>query len=212
MKRQQEQLERLQILLEQGGEVYAEEAGTVQKIAIAVGDRTTDGACLYYYRNDDNQILEATLPKEDAENIALGNTQTLRLLRNDNTYLETKEAIDYRQNDGNGQVVLRWYLDTADNKIGQSVSVYHPSQTGVYDTCIPNESLYQDPTAGTYVYTAEQREGILGIQWVARRIYVTVVDRDQNMSAIKSASIGQDTQIITQYDKPVTDGAPLRIM
>jgi multidrug efflux pump subunit AcrA (membrane-fusion protein) len=212
MEWQQEQIERLQILLDRGGEVYAEEAGTVQNLALSVGDRTTDGACLFYYRNEDNQILEATLTQEEAENIALGDTQTLRLQRNDHSFTESKEMIDYRQNDGNDLVVLRWYLDAADIKVGQSVSVYHPNQTEFYDTCIPVHALYKDPYAGYYVYVAQERDGILGTQWVARRIYVTLLDQDQNMCAIRSASIHQDTLIITEYDKTLSDGAPVRLV
>jgi multidrug efflux pump subunit AcrA (membrane-fusion protein) len=212
MKWQQEQLLRLQTILDRGGEVYAEEAGTVQNLALSVGERTTDGACLFYYRNEDSQILEATLTQEEAENIALGDTQTLRLQHNDNSFTESKEMIDYRQNAGNDQVILRWYLDTPDIKVGQSVSVFHPSQTEFYDTCIPVNALYNDPYSGYYVYVAQERDGILGTQWVARRIYVILLNQDQNMCAIRSASIHQDTLIITEYDKPLSDSAPVRLV
>jgi multidrug efflux pump subunit AcrA (membrane-fusion protein) len=207
----QEELNQLKALQEAEGILYADDTGTVATIPLSIGDRTGDGACLFYYRQTGNQVLEAVLNPEEAQFIALGDVATLRLQHNDFSISEADEVLDFRQTDDAGQVILRWYLDTPDVLVGQQVKIYHPSQTSFYDTCLPRYCVYQD-IAGSYVYLTEQRESILGIQWYGHKVYVNIIDEDSDSYAIECVSIGEDTQIIAQSDRELADGSPIRIV
>lgn len=59
---------------------------------------------------------------------------------------------------------------------------------------------------------AEEREGILGMEWKVRKVFVTVLDRTDSVAAVESAEITTDTRIITNTTKELNDGDAVRLI
>ena len=56
----------------------------------------------------------------------------------------------------------------------------------------------------------EVRDGILGEQYMAKKVSVTVIDRDEEYAAVQT-SMPSDARIITGTNKYVEDGDRVRL-
>ena len=201
-------LEELMELMEGGGWVYAGDSGRVVDCRLKVGERTADRACILYARSNGEQILEAVFTEEEAKYVSEGQSFEMRDTRSSRG---TAQLVNLEKGD-DGRSYGRLSMEEGQMSIGQRLQLVCELRTNVYDACIPVQCLYQDREESFCIYVAEEREGIMGTEWKVRSIRVEVLDKNDTVAAIRSAEIMGETRIVYVTDKPLSDGAVVRVL
>ena len=111
---------------------------------------------------------------------------------------------------------MMWYGKIQNQKEAKNYSVntiisynYHEKTAGSYEALVPLSVLREEQNAA-YVLAAEVRAGILGDQYTAIKVPVTVLDQDEDYAAVEGA-IGADTLIVSESNKYVEAGDRIRL-
>ncbi len=111
---------------------------------------------------------------------------------------------------------MMWYGKIPNQKEAKNYSVntiisynYHEKTAGSYEALVPLSALREEQNAA-YVLAAEVRTGILGDQYTAIKVPVTVLDQDEDYAAVEGA-IGADTLIVSESNKNVEAGDRIRL-
>lgn len=80
---------------------------------------------------------------------------------------------------------------------------------GYYKTLVSNSAVGQD-SSGYFVYVLKERKGPLGNEFYVERVSVSIGDSDNAKTAILSGINTMD-RVISDSDKPITDGASVMI-
>ena len=94
--------------------------------------------------------------------------------------------------------------------IGQSGDFSISKDAGPYSCCVPLSALYQE-NGKVYVYVTDTENTVLGTVMVARKVEVTVQDRNQTTAALGEGSLSTDQAVIVQADRELKDGSRVRI-
>ena len=116
-------------------------------------------------------------------------------------------SIDNREADGT--IVLNIPLPQNEFSLGQLLSVELNSSSQKYDCCIPRSALNMEGS-GYFVFAVTAEETILGREYTAKKMEVTVLDKNRESVAVEGVSSGQ--MIIVQSDKILSDGNKVRKM
>ena len=81
---------------------------------------------------------------------------------------------------------------------------------GPYSCCVPLSALYQE-NGKVYVYVTDTENTVLGTVMVARKVEVTVQDKNQTTAALGEGSLSTDQAVIVQADRELKDGSRVRI-
>ena len=202
--------------METDGWVIAGAGGQILEIRLAVGEKTPEEACIVYARNDGNQMIEAVFTGAQApyvsldRYIGLGTELSLQAKLAGGGTLRENVEVAYRGPAQEG-LLVRIDREGQDLRIGQAVDLSCRVQTEEYATCVPVSSLYQD-SLGTYVYVAQEQEGILGSQWHVHRVEVTVLDRTDRLAAVSSPEINAESRVVIYATGDLEDGGVVRVV
>ena len=94
--------------------------------------------------------------------------------------------------------------------IGQSGDFSISKDSGPYSCCVPLSALYQE-NGKVYVYVTDTENTVLGTVMVARKVEVTVQDKNQTTAALGEGSLSTDQAVIVQADRELKDGSRVRI-
>lgn len=208
---QQEELKRLQELLAADGWVYAEEAGRVLEVRVSVGSRTQDTASILYAKDSEERIVEVTFSQEDAQHLAEGAILHMEALREDGKHLEQDVHLRYME-DRNGRIYGEISVGGQELRIGQTVSLEYRWQSDIYDICVNKEVMYEDDREITHVYVVEERDGVMGTEWIVRRVNVSLLDENETMAAISGVGIGRETRIVRTVMGDLEEGKVVRVV
>ncbi|MBS6679789.1 MAG: hypothetical protein KH330_19015, partial [Clostridiales bacterium] len=93
---------------------------------------------------------------------------------------------------------------------GTQVSYSIDKQSGSsYEMLIPLGAVRED-AQGTYCLIAESRETVLGTEYRAARVNITVEDKDSTQAAV-TGNLGKDDLIISGSTKDITEGDKVRL-
>ena len=76
-----------------------------------------------------------------------------------------------------------------------------------YDCCLPVSALHSD-NGGDFVYSVEERNTILGLQNIVRKVYVEVVERNNELAALRNYTTG--APVVAATTKSLQEGARVR--
>lgn len=209
---QRKELMRLIRLAENDGWVYSGTAGRVTECRVSVGERTQDGAGILYAADDGEKVIEAVFAKESSRFLTLNAEISLKAILPGGGRISEKAPLNYMEVMEDGDILVELPANDLELVIGQNVELSCRMQTENYMTCIPAVGIHSDEQGGSYVYVAEEREGILGTEWRARKVYVSVLDRTDSVVAVESAEIAAETKIIMNATKELNDGDVVRLV
>lgn len=209
---QEKELARLRELMERDGWIYSEAAGRVTECRLSVGERTQDGAGILYAADDGEKIIEAVFTEGSGSYLTLNAELSLKAILPGGNRINGKVLLSFMEILENGDTLAEMQIEDPEMKIGQNVELSYRVQTDNYGACVPARCVHSDGQGGDYVYVAEEREGILGMEWKVRKVFVTVLDRTDSVAAVESAEITTDTRIITNTTKELNDGDAVRLI
>ena len=102
--------------------------------------------------------------------------------------------------------VLSAALTGSDWQVGKAELTIRLSETE-YDCCLPVSALHSD-NGGDFVYSVEERNTILGLQNIVRKVYVEVVERNNELAALRNYTTG--APVVAATTKSLQEGARVR--
>lgn len=202
----QKEIEKYRGIYRADGQVVSEVDGTVTKINLTAGERTTDGAAVVCADKEIPYQFETVLSKEQKKYVNQGDTVTLKTSQE-----EEELEVDYMEEDGGGSYRAVVYLPQGKGELGMSGTMRRSAASDSYNCCIPVEALHSENGGNRYfVYMVGEREGILGKEYYAQLRYVEVLDQNERYAALADGMLSGGERVITGCDKEITNGAAVR--
>ncbi len=194
-------VETLKKLDEQEGVFCAPQTGTVESLQLMQGQTSGQvGGSISDPEREGYQIRFA-LEAEDAVQDTAGVTVTvMQGAKSESVKINSSVS----QQDGG--VVLSAALTGSDWQVGKAELTIRLSETE-YDCCLPVSALHSD-NGGDFVYSVEERNTILGLQNIVRKVYVEVVERNNELAALRNYTTG--APVVAATTKSLQEGARVR--
>lgn len=212
LKLAKKELEKLQKVQSENGEVKAPEDGVLKSSTIAAGGVTDDTASLMFgwggYR------VKGNLTAEDLSKAETGDEVKIMVPGQGKTLKKNIGEISGNTNQqGEGQTAAGVFYAEMEEKeavYGSEISYEISRQTdSSYKQVIPLSAVRKD-SDGTFCLVAEEEKTVLGNEYRAKRVAVTVVEKDSTSAAITS-SLGQEDKIITGSSKDIAPEDKVRL-
>lgn len=206
------ELEKLQKVQSENGEVKAPEDGVLKSSTIAAGGVTDDTASLMFgwggYR------VKGNLTAEDLSKAETGDEVKIMVPGQGKTLKKNIGEISGNTNQqGEGQTAAGVFYAEMEEKeavYGSEISYEISRQTdSSYKQVIPLSAVRKD-SDGTFCLVAEEEKTVLGNEYRAKQVAVTVVEKDSTSAAITS-SLGQEDKIITGSSKDIAPEDKVRL-
>ena len=193
-------VETLKKLDEQEGVFCAPQTGTVESLQLMQGQTSGQVGGSISDPERGYQIRFA-LEAEDAVQDTAGVTVTvMQGAKSESVKINSSVS----QQDGG--VVLSAALTGSDWQVGKAELTIRLSETE-YDCCLPVSALHSD-NGGDFVYSVEESNTILGLQNIVRKVYVEVVERNNELAALRNYTTG--APVVAATTKSLQEGARVR--
>ncbi len=209
LESQKEQLEKLETWAACDGVVFSQNAGVLEAVGVVEGAITSGTEQIVLQSGQQEicgEIEEASLGliKEGCEVTVFIQGEA------------EEQKIPVEKVGMSKEGKMMWYGKIPNQKEAKNYSVntiisynYHEKTAGSYEALVPLSVLREEQNAA-YVLAAEVRAGILGDQYTAIKVPVTVLDQDEDYAAVEGA-IGADTLIVSESNKYVEAGDRIRL-
>lgn len=208
IQRKKEEIERLKAK-STGTQVTAPVAGTIQSVDYTAGQSIENGKDMCSIVPDGMAMtLKISVKNEEAKKVKVGEFAQL-----DNSWIASDAVItltnisDDPDNPGRNSI-LKFSVESAELKPGQSLTVNMASVTKECDTVVPISAIHHD-NSGDFVYVIETRNSPLGNKYYANKVSVNKIMNDDNYAGVTGLTSG--TYIITKSDRNVEAGKQVRL-
>ncbi|MDE7000902.1 MAG: biotin/lipoyl-binding protein [Lachnospiraceae bacterium] len=205
IKQIQAQLASLYALKKQKGEIKAESDGIISKIQVEVGGRTSDTAAVLMTDMQRPCQFKFSITKEQGKHVHLNDTVSLKL----NGQSEMEVTVDYFTENMQNGYDLVCMLPEGVGKPGLSGTVQKSVQGEYHDLTLPVDVITEE-SGGYFIYTLNEKEGILGSEYYVERLKVQVKDKNDRFAAIESGTISADTKVVIHTTKELKQGESVR--
>ncbi len=206
IKQAKKQIERLHAIKQQKGEIKAENDGIISKIQIEVGSRTSDTAALLLTDALRPCQFKFSITKEEGKYVHLNDTVELKL---NGQSTATEVTVDYLTENTQGGYDILCMLPENMGQPGLSGTVQKAVQGEYHELALPVEAVFEERDT-FYIYTLNEKEGILGSEYYAEKIKVQVKDQNDRYAAIEAGTISKDTKVITYSTEELKQGQSVR--
>lgn len=94
--------------------------------------------------------------------------------------------------------------------VGETAEFSITREEGPFTTCVPLSALREE-NGRSFVYVTDKENTILGEQLVARKVEVTVRDKNNSYAALEEGSLSSEQQVIISTDREISEGSPVRL-
>lgn len=205
MRQIQAEIAGLSSLQKQKGEIKAESDGIISKIQVEVGGRTADTAAVLMTDTQRPCQFKFSITKEQGKYVHLNDTVKLKL----NGQSDMEVTVDYFTENMQGGYDLICMLPEGVGKPGLSGSIQKSVQGEYHELTLPVDAVFEESN-GYFIYTLNEKEGILGSEYYAEKIKVQIRDKNDRFAALEPGTISADTKVITYTTKELKQGESVR--
>lgn len=181
--------------------------GYVSSILVATGQRTTDTAAMLLTDTASEYMFKFSIPKEQGKYVRLGDSIALNFGSANGGSIDA--TADYIAENTAGGYDITCRLGDAKMPIGSYGVAKRTVQGDLYPNAVPIDALYNENEV-YYLFTLNERTGILGKEYCVEKLKVNVVDKNDRFAAIEGAAIGSDAQIVIFSSKELKQGENVR--
>lgn len=212
IEREQKELElsKLEALEEAQGKIISPIRGVVTKVSVTTGDRTPDGTAVLLADLSAGAKFVAQVPKEKEKYIARKDEAVLTA-GSSGEKITGLEISSVRTNETNPDlldVAIDLSADTLEVGMAATMEVSRKSET--YQLCLPLSAIHYDNNQA-YVLVTEESETVLGSELTARRVDVTVEDKNEQYAALQEGILTPEQKVIQSSDRSVEPGGRIRL-
>lgn len=202
----QRALAQLQKTKEQEGKIVAQTDATVSKILLTAGDRTTETAAFLLADLSEGARFTTEISKEDAKYVVVGDTVTLKV--NDKSYKDMTVLSTETNEDSSVRVTV--YVPKKTISIGTHASMEIEQTSEKYATTLPLTAIHAEQSK-YFVYVLEKEDTVLGEETVARKVNVSIVEKNGEYAALSDGSLSEDDSVIVESDTMLANGEKVRL-
>ena len=202
----QRQVDKLEKIRKQKGEIRSTAAGVITGILVNVGQKTADTG--FFTMTDENAGLKfiGKLMLSDTKYVSVGDKVTLQSA---GRKLEDI-AVTSMEMDENREFMNVTALLPADTfALGETVTMTVKQESQSYPCTVPVTALRQE-SGKSFVLAVQKEDTVLGEQEVARQMEGTVVEKNESYVALEADAMDKETRIITDSDRFVENGDRIR--
>lgn len=209
--RQQQELalNKLLSLQEAQGEIKATVSGLVTQILVNTGDFTSEGASVRLSDISQGGRLTMSVDKSNEEYVTKGSPVQIKIPG-------TKEVItDYTVSgvteNEEDKTLLDVTVDLPKGVVdaGTFLEVEITPKSETYATIVPLQALHEEQN-GCYVLILQEEPGVLGLELVAKRLDVQVIDKNDINAALEEGLLTSDQEIIESSSRNIQEGSRVR--
>ncbi len=202
----QRALAQLQKAKEQKGKIVAQTDATVSKILLTAGDRTTETAAFLLADLSEGARFTTQISKEDAKYVVVGDAVTLKV--SDKSY-EDMTVLSTETNE-DSSVSVTVYVPKKTIPIGTHASMEIEQTSEKYMTTLPLSAIHAEQNK-YFVYVLEKEDTVLGEETVARKVNVSIVEKNGEYAALSDSSLSEDDSVIVESDTMLANGEKVRL-
>lgn len=196
----------LQKTKEQEGKIVAQTDATVSKILLTAGDRTTETAAFLLADLSEGARFTTEISKEDAKYVVVGDAVTLKV--NDKSYEDMTVLSTETNEDSSVRVTV--YVPKKTISIGTHASMEIEQTSEKYATTLPLTAIHAEQSK-YFVYVLEKEDTVLGEENVARKLNVSIVEKNGEYAALSDGSLSEDDSVIVESDTMLANGEKVRL-
>lgn len=202
----QRALAQLQKTKEQEGKIVAQTDATVSEILLTAGDRTTETAAFLLADLSEGARFTTEISKEDAKYVVVGDAVTLKV--NDKSYEDMTVLSTETNEDSSVRVTV--YVPKKTISIGTHASMEIEQTSEKYATTLPLTAIHAEQSK-YFVYVLEKEDKVLGEETVARKVNVSIVEKNGEYAALSDGSLSEDDSVIVESDTMLANGEKVRL-
>ena len=204
------QLEKLEALHQAGGEILAPVDGIVTSTQVQTGQMTADTTAMLLADMSQGSRFTGQVSQEQCPYIGVGDPVTLRATGNGKEYRDLSVTTFTQQEDGTGRITVQ--LPAGSLPLGASAQLQATRKSQGYGCCVPLTALHLDAKNQPYVLVAEPVDTVLGRQMQARKVNVTVLEKNETTAALAEGAVGAQDQVIVSADRAVDARSRIRVV
>ena len=203
------QLEKLEALRQAGGEILAPVDGIVTSTQVQTGQMTADTTAMLLADMSQGSRFTGQVSQEQCPYIGVGDPVTLRATGNGKEYRDLSVTTFTQQEDGTGRITVQ--LPAGSLSLGASAQLQATRKSQGYGCCVPLTALHLDAKNQPYVLVAEPVDTVLGRQMQARKVNVTVLEKNETTAALAEGAVSAQDQVIVSADRAVDARSRIRV-
>jgi len=193
----------------EGSEVLANVSGTVESVECTAGDTVAEGSVLCSIEVPDmGYTMSFSVTKQQASKLRLGDTGTSSNYYWGSEVLATLSSIKTDPQDPQKKKLLTFEL-SGDVNAGAELTIAVGQKSANYDIVVPSSAIRSDSN-GDFVYKIVHKSSPLGNRYIATRVDVEILAKD-DLNAAVNAELGYGDFVITTTSAPINDGEQVRL-
>ena len=207
------QLSKLEKLKQEEGRITAPCDGLITKIQVITGEKTTDTTAMLLTDLSKGYRFKGELTKEQEEYIAVGDSVTLRGSSKKQVLeeLPVESVTEDESQEDIYQITVQIPMESDVFELGAGATLEFSKKSEAYPVCVPLSALRLDEKNQTYVLVTEQYDSVLGTEIRARRVDVTVLEKNESYAALAQGGLTSQQEVIISSNKAVDEGSRVRV-
>jgi len=204
----QRKVNELEALLETEGIVKADAGGVIMKISSGVGSITSRESLFVLSDSSAGVLFRTSVSSDELKHIRRGDHASIILTGERHAIDAVIESVAPAANEDGGFDVAA-VLPDGNWEPGTSGKMTATQKTASYSVCVSNGAVRKDQN-GHFVLVVREVKGVLGVQTVAERVNISILEQDNNRCAIEGP-LDRDDLIIVSGSRPVSEGNRVRV-
>lgn len=207
---QEKKVEKIQAMIDAGGNVRAPIDSVVTKLEVSVGNPAPEGMCALLADTTTGSQFVAQVPADQEKYLERGGEVTLKPGgdQKDITGLTIDSIQANAENPDLLDVTVRLPADTLE--IGAAAVLETTMQSKTYPVCVPLSALHEE-NGSYYLLIPQENQSILGSELTAARLNVEILEKNDSYAALTEFSILPDQKFITESSKSLEAGDRVRL-
>jgi len=202
-------LEKLEALRSEAGEIRAPVDGVVTRCQVQTGEKTTDTTAMLLADLSRGCKFSGIITEEQSKYIGVGDLVTLWASGSGKRYEDLPVTLLAPGEEGTYQLTVQLTENTLALGAGAELTFTRRSQP--YNCCVPLSALHLDEKNQPYVLVAETVKTVLGTGVQARKVPVTVLEQNDTTAALADGSLSGDQRVIVSADRAIGPGSRVRV-
>ena len=202
-------MEKVTVLQSTEGVISSPSDGVIKSLSVQTGDLTGQTAAVVLYSADGALRMTGTISKDDIKYVSAG--ADVKITDNNNNDISGATVENITENKEDNDIRdLSIIMPANSLSIGQSGDFSISKDAGPYSCCVPLQRCTR--RMGRFMCMLQtQKIQCLETVMIARKVEVTVQDRNQTTAALGEGSLSTNQAVIVQADRELKDGSRVRI-
>ena len=193
-----------------GASIEAPISGTITSVTVKAGDEAQPDTALVTMQPEGKGFtMSFSVTNDQAKRLSVGDKADLVNSWRYSDMDITLASIKPDTTDPGQKKLLTFDITGDEVTPGQSLNVSVGQKSANYDLIVPNSAIREDSN-GKFILIVESKSSPLGNRYVATRVDVEVLARDDTQSAVSGALYGSEF-VITTSTQPVEAGKLVRL-